>query len=180
MELVRYCSSVMANNLSKLYFPFCLSGCPQCQTLCAWWSRMSSVGYRGLTETAVFSISQYCCVIASYLSYCCLPFNLLDSPLQCQFIASLFAGGVYMFCKLKSRQEQNNHFLPIVIWQSYLALSVDNKFLSRWDTNPITVIWVNHLILCTRIFASKTVNSSSYKPLTMWTGRGIPRVCVAE
>lgn len=37
---------------------------------------------------------------------CCLPFNHLDSPLQCQFIiAGVVAGSVYMFCMLKSCQE---------------------------------------------------------------------------
>ena len=73
------------------------------------------MGYRGLTETAVFSSSPYCYLMAAYLSYCCLPFNLFDSPLQCQFVASLGAGGVYVFDKLKTHQEQNNHFLSVVI-----------------------------------------------------------------
>ncbi|XP_063198347.1 AP-1 complex subunit sigma-2 isoform X1 [Chroicocephalus ridibundus] len=70
-------------------------------------------------------------VIASYLSYCCLPFNLVGSPLQCEFITSLGAGGVYMFCKLKSHQERNKHFSSYCCLTIYLALSVDKKFLLR-------------------------------------------------
>lgn len=78
-----------------------------------WWGSEASLEHHCFP-------SQYCCVITLYLHFYCLPFNPLVSPVQSQFIASLVAGGVYMFFKLKSHQEWNYHFLPIVTWQSIL------------------------------------------------------------
>lgn len=63
-----------------------------------WWGTEASLRHHCFP-------SQYCCVTTLYNHFCSLSFNPLIAPLQGQFIASLVAGGVYMFLKLKSHQE---------------------------------------------------------------------------